>query len=77
MSSFFAHPALRHYLVGLAAIVTGAFFSGWTESMLPLAMGSAVAVMTTVAFVRAWRQHAAAKREARHEAAAGPGRRRR
>jgi hypothetical protein len=44
---------LRNYLFGIASIVIGAGATSATDSMLPLAMGAAVAVMCTVSLVRA------------------------
>jgi len=54
-------PALRRYLAGLLGVLVGA---GWTDasgSMLPLAMGSALALMCTAGLVRSLRARAAAR----------------
>ena len=40
------------YAFGFACLLLGAAVSGETHSMLPLAMGSAVAVLCTASFVR-------------------------
>lgn len=55
-------PAFRHHLLGLGCVVAGAGLTDATGSMLPLALGSAVAVMTLVALVRDLRTRAAARR---------------
>jgi hypothetical protein len=47
--------AFRHYLFGIACVAVGAQISSMTNSMLPLAMGSAVAIMTTLGLVKAIR----------------------
>lgn len=52
----------RQYGIGLLSVVLGAGFSSATESMLPLAMGSAVALIATVGLVREIRARAAARR---------------
>lgn len=47
------HPALQNYLLGIASIVIGAGVTSATDSLLPIAMGGAVAVMCTYSLVRA------------------------
>lgn len=57
-----AAPALRRYALGMTCLLLGA---GWTEasgSMLPLAMGSAAALMCTADLVKSLRARAAARR---------------
>jgi len=44
--------AFRSYLIGFACLLIGAWVSGELHSMLPLAMGSAAAVLGTVSLVR-------------------------
>ena len=44
---------LRNYLLGIASIVIGAGVTSATDSLLPIAMGGAVAVMCTYSLVRA------------------------
>ena len=44
--------AFRVHALGLCAVVGGAGLSESSGSMLPLAMGSALALMTTVGLVR-------------------------
>jgi predicted Na+-dependent transporter len=44
--------SFAHYLVGLAATFAGAYGTELTQSMLPLALGAAVSLMTTAPFVR-------------------------
>ena len=60
--SLLRSPALRHHLIGLACVVVGAGFTSSTGSILPLAAGSAVAVMTMVSLVRDLRSRAEARR---------------
>jgi hypothetical protein len=60
--SLLRSPAFRHYFFGLACVVAGADFTHSTGSMLPLALGSAVAVMTMVSLVRELRTRAEARR---------------
>jgi hypothetical protein len=60
--SLLRSPAFRHYGIGLVSVVAGAGLTSATGSMLPLAMGSALALMNTVALVRAIRARAAARR---------------
>jgi hypothetical protein len=60
--SILRSPAFRQYGVGLFSIVVGAGFTSATESMLPLAMGSAVAVLATPGLVREIRARAAQRR---------------
>jgi hypothetical protein len=45
-------PALPRYIAGLLATFIGAWLTGVTQSMLPLAMGASVALMCTVPLVR-------------------------
>jgi len=42
----------RRYLIGLCATFAGAWGTGLTGSMIPLALGAAFAVMCTAALVR-------------------------
>ncbi|KQW42270.1 MULTISPECIES: hypothetical protein [unclassified Roseateles] len=49
----FRHPVLLNYLLGIASIVIGAGVTSATDSLLPIAMGGAVAVMCTYSLVRA------------------------
>lgn len=42
-----------NYLLGIASIAIGAGVTSATDSLLPLAMGGAVAVMCTYSLVRA------------------------
>lgn len=56
--SILRSPALRRYGAGLCAVVVGAGFTSLTESMLPLAMGSALAVICTAGLVREIHEHA-------------------
>jgi len=44
--------AFRSYLIGFACLLVGAWLSGELHSMLPLAMGSAAAVLGTASLVR-------------------------
>ncbi len=54
--------ALRRYALGLASVVLGAAWTDASGSMLPLAMGSALALMCTAGLVRSLRARAAARR---------------
>ncbi len=51
-------PALRRYLLGLIATFTGAWLTGITGSMWPLALGGAASLMVTLPLVSAiwWRR---------------------
>lgn len=60
--SLLRSPVFRHYLLGLACVAIGAGLSERLGSMLPLAMGSAFALMTMVALVRELRTRAEARR---------------
>ena len=51
--SFLRTWIFRHYAFGLISTFFGAWLTAETGSMLPLAMGAAVLVMTTVPLVRA------------------------
>lgn len=51
----FRHPAFHRYLLGIACVAGGAELSSRTQSMLPLALGAATAVMTTLGAIRAIR----------------------
>jgi hypothetical protein len=62
--SFVGKSALRSYGLGLLCVVVGAGATNMAESMWPLALGSSVAVMCTVALVRDIRGRAAARRAA-------------
>ena len=55
--------ALRVHALGLCAIFGGAGLSESSSSMLPLAMGSALALMTTVGLVREIRKRHRARRQ--------------
>lgn len=63
-NSLLQRPALRHYGVGLLCVVGGAGATGMVDSMWPLALGSSVAVMCTVALVRDIATRAVARRTA-------------
>ena len=58
----FRSRAFVRYAIGFACLLVGAAVSGETHSMLPLAMGSAVAVLCTVSLVRDIRAGAARRR---------------
>lgn len=45
-------PALPRYIAGLLATFVGAWLSGVTQSMLPLALGASLSLMCTVPLVR-------------------------
>lgn len=50
-------PELRRYLAGLCATFVGAWATGETGSMLPLALGASVTLMCTVPLVRSlWKR---------------------
>ena len=55
--------ACRVHALGLCAVVGGAGLSESSGSMLPLAMGSALALMTTVGLVREIRRRNRARRQ--------------
>ena len=55
--------AFRGHALGLCAVVVGASWSESSGSMLPLAMGSALALMTTVGLVRDIRKRHRARRQ--------------
>ena len=55
--------AFRVHALGLCAIVGGAGLSESSGSMLPLAMGSALALMTSVGLVREIRKRNRARRQ--------------
>ena len=55
--------AFRVHALGLCAVVGGAGLSESSGSMLPLAMGSALALMTTVGLVREIRRRNRARRQ--------------
>ena len=55
--------ACRVHALGLCAVVGGAGLSESSGSMLPLAMGSALALMTTVGLVREIRRRNQARRQ--------------
>ena len=55
--------AFRFHALGLCAVVTGAGLSESTGSMLPLAMGGALALMTTAGLVREIRKRGRARRQ--------------
>lgn len=61
--SLLRRPAFRHYLFGLGCVAAGAGIADATGSMLPLALGSAVAVMTMVSLVRELRHRAEGRRQ--------------
>jgi hypothetical protein len=52
----FRNRFLLNYLLGIASIALGAGVTSATDSMLPLAMGGAVGIMSTWSLVRAIRQ---------------------
>ena len=60
--SILRSPELRRYVAGLCAIVVGAALSSLTASMLPLAMGSAAAVLCTAGLVKSIRDRARNRR---------------
>jgi len=43
---------LQHYAAGLAATFLGAWLTAQTDSMLPLALGAAAALMCTFSLVK-------------------------
>jgi len=55
----------RHYLFGFVCLLVGAGLSGEFDSMLPLAMGSAAALMGTASLVRDIRAAGRARRARR------------
>ena len=55
--------AFRIHALGLCAVVGGAGLSESSGSMLPLAMGSALALMTTVGLVHEIRRRNRARRQ--------------
>ena len=55
--------AFRVHALGLCAVVGGAGLSVSSGSMLPLALGSALALMTTVGLVREIRRRNQARRQ--------------
>ena len=55
--------AIRVPALGLCAVLGGAGLSESSGSMLPLAMGSALALMTTVGLVREIRRRHRARRQ--------------
>ena len=55
--------AIRIHALGLCAVIGGAGLSESSGSMLPLAMGSALALMTTVGLVREIRRRHRARRQ--------------
>jgi hypothetical protein len=59
------HLALLHHALGLACVFAGAWLSQLSGSLLPLALGSSVASMTTFALVRVLLARARARRAAR------------
>lgn len=60
--------ACRVHALGLCAVVGGAGLSESSGSMLPLAMGSALALMTTVGLVREIRRRNQARNQTRNQA---------
>jgi len=58
----FCSKAFRAHVLGLCAVFAGAAFTDSTGSMLPLAMGAALALMTTAALVREIRTRSRARR---------------
>lgn len=59
--------ACRVHALGLCAVVGGAGLSESSGSMLPLAMGSALALMTTVGLVREIRRRNQTRNQARRQ----------
>ena len=60
--SFLRSRVFRHYVVGLLCTFAGAWLTGVTGSMLPLALGAAVGVLQTPPLVRAiWSKKATAR----------------
>jgi len=59
-------PAFIRYLIGFACLLLGAAASEAFDSMLPLAMGSAVVVMCTISLVREIRATAERRRAKPH-----------
>ena len=58
--SLLSSTPVRHYVVGLLCTGLGAWLTAALDSLLPLAFGGAVLVMTTIPLIRAIRrQHAA------------------
>ena len=55
--------AFRVHALGLCAVAAGAGLSESTGSMLPLAMGGALALMTTAGLVREIRKRSRARRQ--------------
>ena len=55
--------AFRVHALGLCAVIGGAGLSESSGSMLPLAMGSALALMTTIGLVREIRRRNRARRQ--------------
>ncbi len=53
--SIIRSKAFVHYVIGILCVGLGAELSSRTGSMLPLAMGSAVALMVTAGLVKAIR----------------------
>lgn len=51
--SFLRTRNFRHYAFGLACTFFGAWMMAMTGSMLPLALGAAISIMSTVPLVRA------------------------
>ncbi|MCY7314227.1 MAG: hypothetical protein LH480_00960 [Rubrivivax sp.] len=64
-NSVLRSAAMRHYVMGLAAVAAGGGLSSATGSMLPLALGSAAALMGMAGLVRAIRSAAARDRQRR------------
>lgn len=57
--------ALRHYGLGLAAVMVGGGLTNAFNSMWPLALGSSVAVLQTWAYLSALRARAVQRRDRR------------
>ena len=62
--SIFYSKAFWYYLLGILAVALGAQLSSVTNSMLPLAMGSAWAIIMTAGLVKANLAKRRAKRRA-------------
>ena len=63
--SLFSSTPVRHYVVGLLCTGFGAWLTAAVDSLFPLALGSAVLVMTTMPLIRAVRGRHAAPRDRR------------
>jgi hypothetical protein len=66
----FRNRFLLNYMLGIASVIVGAGLTSAMDSLVPLAMGGAVAIMCTYSLVRAICQGKlkAAKRRPRNDA---------